>query len=303
MSDTTPSRKDALKNDFSLFTSVEFKYIYKLLLNEPGDYLYNATLNEYEHQLQEKERRKLRSYVFEKEGEWMKGITNTAEGFTAEGKWTSSSQAHRILIGMARERAWLREQLSQQKQELDIRKETAKKLSDTVNEKDRTIKMLHEALELKEKTVKTLSASLKETEEKVAKQIAVYTNYKEELVKKPAPPPTYPTYTYVSEKDHYEGLLDEQILVLKYNIQGEYEEGCEVYGSWNDWKHPYPLQHEHHESNESCFYIILGDDEKIFLGKHHYKLKQNGVWIEPGKNDLVEKDSDGNTNTVLFVHV
>jgi hypothetical protein len=250
------SRKDALNNDLSLFTPVEFSYVYKLLLNENGDHFYKSILTEYEQQLQEKERRKIRSYVFEKEGEWMKGITNTAEGVTSEGKWSSSSQAHRVLVGMVRERAWLRQHL-----------ETNKKLYE------------EELTALKQK----LAAKTNELSVCALQQ-------------------TNPKHSYKSEKDRLEGLYENGELILEYHEDSEnYPTSYEVYGSWNNWEKGYPLLYD---TSLRCSFISFDveDQQNLQMGKHQYKYKHEGEWIEPAEGTAVEKDSEGNVNAIVFIH-
>jgi hypothetical protein len=48
------------------------------------------------------------------------------------------------------------------------------------------------------------------------------------------------------------------------------------------------------------YFIVL--DESIPYGKYTYKFKKGDEWIEPDKNEVKEKDKDGNYNNVLFVH-
>lgn len=75
---------------------------------------------------------------------------------------------------------------------------------------------------------------------------------------------------------------------------------CVVYGEWDDWKTPH-FTHVADLGEEGIFYCII-IDINIPLGKWHYKIKLNNIWIEHSENQLREKDNNGNWNNVIFIH-
>lgn len=120
------------------------------------------------------------------------------------------------------------------------------------------------------------------------------------------------TEKWTSKEESYVGmmfgyLLDDTFLVLTYNNMKDrqkFEEGIEVWTSWNNWKKPYELL-DNIINDGSVYTTGIGFDygeELPKFGKHHYKLKKNGIWIEPPEDLLREKDKNGIWNNVIFIH-
>jgi len=103
---------------------------------------------------------------------------------------------------------------------------------------------------------------------------------------------------YNNIESYFCGLIsyNDRFLMITCMFMTDYK-NYTVTGSWDNWQTDYPLI-----LLPECGWIILFDNITILLGKHHYKLKHNGSWIEPDENTLREKDNSGNWNNVLFIH-
>jgi hypothetical protein len=104
---------------------------------------------------------------------------------------------------------------------------------------------------------------------------------------------------------YYNGKDNLEIYMYDFNIKESTKyNGYEVYGSWDDWKNPYEVMDWiHFIYQENRAWIIEIPEKYIEIGKKYfYKLKKDGVWIEPTEGELRIKDENGNWNNVIFIH-
>jgi len=104
---------------------------------------------------------------------------------------------------------------------------------------------------------------------------------------------------YNSPEDYYTGLINysEGKLIIRFNADKQDYSNSIVCGSWDNWNNNYAL----HQTDIG--WVIYFDDINIKLGKYQYKIMISDCkWLEPGENELRERDNNGNWNNIIFIH-
>ena len=84
------------------------------------------------------------------------------------------------------------------------------------------------------------------------------------------------------------------------NESSKYD-GYEVYGSWDVWNNPYELISWDFDNIKSWIIMLPEKYVEEYGKKYYYKLKKDGVWIEPSEDELRMKDKMGHWNNVIFI--
>ena len=125
--------KEAFIKEFSRLTNNEFNFFYDLLNEGSGDYLYKEALQEFSN--------KNRVYpgyydsLTKESGrskEWMDGLPWTWVG--TDGKLACSNRGFPIIMAMARERDWLRNQIKEASITSEILRNEKESLANTTSE-------------------------------------------------------------------------------------------------------------------------------------------------------------------------